>query len=317
MKAQPAPAASAAIAIPSISWCGFFCISSRSLNAPGSDSSALQHRYFAISPRGRNEAFFPIEKPAPPRPRSPDSSSIAEQLLRLQLLQRPLQRAVAAEAPVGVDRGQPGLVDVPEEHPRLRHRLGLLTRGSGSGSGPPAAGRLGERLVRQDLGAGAKLLDRGPRVAGGQRPVVALVDRGHRRDVAGPQALEALHEDLAVGRAGAAVVGLVGIGAGGLAEGVAAGRRRPASSRRCCGRRAPGGVPPGWSGRGRRRSRAIPGSRGSRPSPRPPGGCPPGCTSRSGAAPPTAPGARRSGSAGSATSPSRSARRSSSGTSTS
>ena len=72
---QPAPAASAAIAIPSISWCGFFCISSRSLNAPGSDSSALQHRYFDISPRGRNDAFFPIEKPAPPRPRRPDSSS--------------------------------------------------------------------------------------------------------------------------------------------------------------------------------------------------------------------------------------------------
>ena len=31
-------------------------------------------RYFDISPRGRNEPFFPIEKPAPPRPRSPDSS---------------------------------------------------------------------------------------------------------------------------------------------------------------------------------------------------------------------------------------------------
>ena len=75
MKAWPTPAASAASAIPSISWWGFFPTSSRSLNAPGSDSSALQHRYFDISPRGRNEAFFPIEKPAPPRPRSPDCSS--------------------------------------------------------------------------------------------------------------------------------------------------------------------------------------------------------------------------------------------------
>ena len=75
MKAWPAPAASAAIAIPSISWCGLRCISSRSLNAPGSDSSALQQRYFCISPRGRNEAFFPIENPAPPRPRNPESSN--------------------------------------------------------------------------------------------------------------------------------------------------------------------------------------------------------------------------------------------------
>ncbi len=75
MKQRLAPAASAAIAIPSISWWGFFWISSRSLNVPGSDSSALQHRYLSMSPRGRNEAFLPIENPAPPRPRRPDSSS--------------------------------------------------------------------------------------------------------------------------------------------------------------------------------------------------------------------------------------------------
>ena len=76
MKAQPIPAAAAAMTIPSISWWGFFDISSRSLNAPGSDSSALQHRNLSISPRGRNEAFLPIENPAPPRPRSPESSSV-------------------------------------------------------------------------------------------------------------------------------------------------------------------------------------------------------------------------------------------------
>jgi hypothetical protein len=28
-----------------------------------------------MSPRGRKEAFLPIENPAPPRPRSPESSS--------------------------------------------------------------------------------------------------------------------------------------------------------------------------------------------------------------------------------------------------
>ena len=66
--------------IPSISVCGDFCISSRSLNVPGSDSSALQTRYLAISPLGRNDAFWPILKPAPPRPRMADceiSSTIA------------------------------------------------------------------------------------------------------------------------------------------------------------------------------------------------------------------------------------------------
>ena len=77
MKQRLAPAARAAMTIPSISWWGFFCISSRSLKAPGSDSSALQHRYLSMSPRGRKLAFLPIEKPAPPRPRSPESSSSA------------------------------------------------------------------------------------------------------------------------------------------------------------------------------------------------------------------------------------------------
>ncbi len=53
--------------------CGLFCISSRSLKVPGSDSSALHTRYFSMSPWGRNETFWPIWKPAPPRPRIPES----------------------------------------------------------------------------------------------------------------------------------------------------------------------------------------------------------------------------------------------------
>ena len=42
---------------------------------PGSDSSALQQRYLSIVPLGMNDAFLPIEKPAPPRPRRPELSS--------------------------------------------------------------------------------------------------------------------------------------------------------------------------------------------------------------------------------------------------
>ncbi len=73
MNAVLISAAQLAIAIPSINVCGVFCISSRSLKAPGSDSSALQTRYLAISPSGRKEAFLPIWNPAPPRPRRPES----------------------------------------------------------------------------------------------------------------------------------------------------------------------------------------------------------------------------------------------------
>ena len=63
--------------IPSSSMCGFFCISSRSLKVPGSDSSALHTRYLSIEPFGRNDTFLPIAKPAPPRPRSPEASRFA------------------------------------------------------------------------------------------------------------------------------------------------------------------------------------------------------------------------------------------------
>ena len=75
MKLLFAPTAKAAITMPSISRWGFFCISSRSLKVPGSDSSALQTRYLSMSPLGRKEAFLPIWKPAPPRPRTFEASS--------------------------------------------------------------------------------------------------------------------------------------------------------------------------------------------------------------------------------------------------
>ncbi len=75
MKPLLAPAAIEPMMQPSISRCGFFCISRRSLNVPGSDSSALQHRNLSIVPLGMKLAFLPMEKPAPPRPRRPDSSS--------------------------------------------------------------------------------------------------------------------------------------------------------------------------------------------------------------------------------------------------
>ena len=69
-----APIANAAMIMPSMSRCGFFCISSRSLKVPGSDSSALQTMYLSIAPLGMNDIFLPIAKPAPPRPRTLEAS---------------------------------------------------------------------------------------------------------------------------------------------------------------------------------------------------------------------------------------------------
>ena len=65
-------------------------------------------------------------------------------------------------------------------------------------------GALGQRFLGEDVAAAAQLLDRGRRVALLQRPVVALVDRGHRRDVAGAEALEAGDEDVLVALGGGA-----------------------------------------------------------------------------------------------------------------
>ena len=53
MKARLISVAQEAMMIPSISMCGLFCISSRSLKVPGSDSSALQTRYLSMSPVGQ------------------------------------------------------------------------------------------------------------------------------------------------------------------------------------------------------------------------------------------------------------------------
>ncbi len=71
MKTFVEPIACAVIRQPSISRWGTRNMISRSLNVPGSDSSALTTRYVGLPvPFARKLAFLPIGKPAPPRPRT-------------------------------------------------------------------------------------------------------------------------------------------------------------------------------------------------------------------------------------------------------
>ena len=78
MKTSVDSIACAAMRQPSISRCGTRAITSRSLKAPGSDSSALTTRYFGFGLlRSMSDALRPIGKPAPPRPRSVAFSSSA------------------------------------------------------------------------------------------------------------------------------------------------------------------------------------------------------------------------------------------------
>src|SRR5438552_1039280 len=84
--------------------CGSFSMRRRSLKVPGSDSSALQIRYFGLGVSfGMNDHFVPVGKPAPPRPRSADfltSSVTSPGLIDATVLRRALYPPPASYTPI-------------------------------------------------------------------------------------------------------------------------------------------------------------------------------------------------------------------------
>ena len=80
MKIQPSstPVTSIPIIRPSITRCGCSAMIWRSLNVPGSDSSALQIAYFGVASWSATSCHLrPVGKPAPPMPRRPESVTAA------------------------------------------------------------------------------------------------------------------------------------------------------------------------------------------------------------------------------------------------
>src|SRR5581483_1133758 len=156
--------ACAAIRQPSISRCGTVFITCRSLNAPGSDSSALTTTYFGFGEsRAISDAFRPIGKPAPPRPRRfalPISSISASEVIA---------RAVSSAEYPPIARYSESLVRSRSSAP--------LSRASSSAT---------------------DLLDDRLRVLGPDVVTVPGVHGDHRRVAAPAEALDGAERDLAV-----------------------------------------------------------------------------------------------------------------------
>src|ERR671919_761179 len=151
---------------PSMSRCGVKRITSRSLKAPGSDSSALITRYVGLPvPLARSEALRPVGKPAPPRPRR------FAVVIASTIACGSIARACASAAYPPTSRYSPSRVRSWSSVPAVRSVCLLVA---------------------------TKVLDETGDVLGSHRLVVAVVDHDHGRPTAAARALDRAKRDLAI-----------------------------------------------------------------------------------------------------------------------
>src|SRR4030065_542407 len=103
MNALRIPTPKAAMVIPSMSWWGLRTRMARSLNVPGSPSSALTQRYLGPAPPwGANEHFRPAGKPgAPP--------AVAGHRPMIDTVDLKARRMVAMAQTLDRDQGDPAV----------------------------------------------------------------------------------------------------------------------------------------------------------------------------------------------------------------
>src|SRR4051794_12938158 len=173
----------AVMMMPSSIWCGSRSMSMRSLNVDGSPSSPLITRYRGNEFGARNDHFCAVGKPAPPRPRKPESFTCSCTLAASAA--RNTSRSTSY-APVAV---APAIVH--ESSGRSCNRLVMMRVSSGICRRP-----------RDRAGAARALLVLVDDLVGGVNsdPFVEFVVHLQRRGAAARgQALDFFHGDVGVG----------------------------------------------------------------------------------------------------------------------
>src|SRR3954469_9342762 len=186
---------------PSINWCGSPSTSMWSLKVDGSPSSPLTARYRGKTSFGRKDHFWPVPKPAPPRPRRPDvvtSVTMSAGAIVSALRSASYAPFCSAASIVKESSGRPRRNLVTRRSSstatrRLRSAVPCRAHGStASLSSGRASARTG-RLQGADRSAGDRArdavaalvrLDELDRGVAGERTVELVVHLQHRREVA-------------------------------------------------------------------------------------------------------------------------------------